>query len=573
MAKNGFDMMALMNNASKKQAAGAARYELQNIPIEKMIPNPANEKIYEMGDIEELAQSILLSGKILQNAVVTAADESGNYTIIAGHRRRLACQKLVEEGHSEFAEIPCMVMTEPDGLMQELVLIQTNSTARVLTEAEKMRQAERATAILTELKSRKQISGRVRDIVAKMLGTTTGQLGRYNVISKGLTNETLRAAFERGELGISAAYEAARLDETGQAELAEKMKAGGATRARDAVEQQKKSEVARAAEEAKDGLPMQKEYRVDIKPKFRTNLTIKYEEKEGKFYSGFGYNTPKAGVTGPINYDTPYENSQAAIEGAMKEAAADNEYLHKALWGSGYAIVGKPEEKEAAPGEHKEFLKTANSIWIKTKKEGAEYKCTVGYQWTGEPTEIELGRYPNKQSCKAVAIQELCLKAPYGIVLELWKTKYIDEMPERFKEEFLKSGYSDRTQEKSTADEPATEEVQEAEPEEATERNKPEQKNETGVWWKKDENELRNLWIRKKAIMAVIKELETKITYKAKEADIYKDEKNSLQEEIARAEADIYAELQFFAKDNITQLDELLDGADEEFEQEIAEAE
>ena len=73
--------------------------------------------------------------------------------------------------------------------------------------------------------------------------------------------------------------------------------------------------------------------------------------------------------------------------------------------------------------------------------------------------------------------------------------------------------------------------------------------------------------------MAVIKELETKITYKAKEADIYKDEKNSLQEEIARAEADIYAELQFFAKDNITQLDELLDGADEEFEQEIAEAE
>ena len=118
MAKNGFDMMALMNNASRKQAAGAARYELQNIPIEKMIPNPANGKIYEVGDIEELAQSILLSGKILQNAVVTAADESGNYTIIAGHRRRLACQKLVEEGHTEFAEIPCMVMLEQDSLMQ-----------------------------------------------------------------------------------------------------------------------------------------------------------------------------------------------------------------------------------------------------------------------------------------------------------------------------------------------------------------------------------------------------------------------------------------------------------------------
>lgn len=564
MAKNGFDMMALMNNASKKQAAGAARYELQNIHIEKMIPNPANEKIYEVGDIEELAQSILLSGKILQNAVVTAADENGNHTIIAGHRRRLACQKLVEEGHSEFAEIPCMVMTEPDGLMQELVLIQTNSTARVLTEAEKMRQAERATAILTELKSRKQISGRVRDIVAKMLGTTTGQLGRYNVISKGLVNETLRAAFERGEMGVSAAYEAARLDEAGQAELAEKMKAGGTTRARDAVEQQKKSEVARAAEEAKDGLPMTKEYRVDIKPKFKASLTIDYEEKDGKFYSGYMYNTPRQGAGHPIDYNTPYESSQAAIEAAMKKAAADSEYLHKALFGSGYAIVGKPEEKEAAPAEHKEFLHTANSIWIKTEKEGAEYKCTVGYQWTGEQTEIELGRYPNKQSCKAVAIQELCRKAPYGIVLELWKTKYINEMPERFKEEFLKSGYRDRTQEEST------EEVQEAEPEETTEETPEEEETSEAVT---NLDELRGYWIRKKAIMAVVKELETKITYKVQEADIYKDEKNSLQEEIARAAADFYDELQEIAEGSIEQLDQLLDGADEEFEQEISEEE
>lgn len=556
MAKKGFDMMALMNNASKKQAAGAARYELQNIPIEKMIPNPANEKIYEVGDIEELAQSILLSGKILQNAVVTAADESGNYTIIAGHRRRLACQKLVEEGHSEFAEIPCMVMTEPDGLMQELVLIQTNSTARVLTEAEKMRQAERATAILTELKSRKQISGRVRDIVAKMLGTTTGQLGRYNVISKGLKNETLRAAFERGEIGVSAAYEAARLDEAGQAELAEKMKAGGATRARDAVEQQKKSEVARAAEEAQDGLPMAKEYRVDIKPKFKASLTIKYEEKDGKFYSGYTYDTPRKGMGSPINYEKPYPNSQAAIEAAMKEAAADSEYLHKALFGSGYAIVGKPEDKEKAePQEHTNYLNTINPIWISTKKEAQGYKCTLGYGLLGEKTiERDMGHYPNKSSATFAALEYLKREAPEEIVQDLLKRGYINELPKRFRKE------------EAPADEPATEEVQEAEQEEATE----EEETSEAVT---NLDELRGYWIRKKAIMAVIKELETKITYKAKEADIYKDEKNSLQEEIARAAADFYDELQEIAENDIEQLDGLLDGADEEFEKEIGEAE
>ena len=232
----GFDMMALMNNRSKAQAT-AGKYELQKIPIDKMLPNPVNEKIYEVGEIEELAQSILLTGKVLQNAVVTPADENGNHIIIAGHRRRLACQKLVEDGHSEFGEIPCVVLAEQDNLMQELFLIQTNSTARVLTDAEKVRQAERATAILTKLKDRKQISGRVRDIAAKMLGTTKSQLARYNVISKGLTNETLKESFEKGEMGVSAAYEAARMDEAEQEKLAAKVDAGENVSVKDVVEQ------------------------------------------------------------------------------------------------------------------------------------------------------------------------------------------------------------------------------------------------------------------------------------------------------------------------------------------------
>lgn len=550
MAKS-FDMMALMNSASRKQAAGAAKYELQNIPLEKMKPNPANETIYKVGDVEELAQSILLAGKILQNAVVTAADESGNYTIIAGHRRRLACQKLVEEGHGEFAEIPCMVMTEPDSLMQELVLIQTNSTARVLTEAEKMRQAERATAILTELRNRKQISGRIRDIVAKMLGTTTGQLGRYNVISKGLTNETLRASFERGELGISAAYEAARLDAAGQAELAEKMKAGGTASTRAAVEQQKKGEVARAAEEAKYGLPMKKEYRANIKPKFKASLTIEYEEKDGVFYSGYMYNTPNQGAGAPIKYDKSYPDSRFAIEGAMKEAAEHCEYLHKALWESGFAVVGKPAEKELeSPKEHIEYLNTVNNIWIKTGRVGREYKCTMGYAVDGNAIEKCLGYYPNEQSCKAVVIATICNEASEEIVADLLEAGYIDNMPKRFKE-------------KAPEEEPIPEKVPEDEQE-----KEPEQDENTEAVTNLDE--MRSLWIRKKAIVAVINELEEKINLKAKEAE---GKTNRLEEEITREAADFYADLQEYAMQSIYQLDELLDGIDEEFEREITEME
>lgn len=347
-----FDMMTLMNNKSKAQAAGKGKYELQNIPLEKMIPNPANELIYETGEIEELARSILLTGKVLQNAVVAAADENGDHVIIAGHRRRLACMKLVEEGHSEFAQMPCMVMTEPDDLLQELFLIQTNSTARVLSEAEKMRQAERATAILNQLKERKQISGRVRDIAAKMLGTTTGQLGRYNVISKGLTNETLRAAFENSEIGISVAYEAARLSAEEQAALAEKLKQGQSITIRDIVERQKQAEVQKAAEESEMALPMQMEYMLHIKPRFNTTLTIQYVEKDGKYYAGYQYKSNNAGAASNINYNFPYDSSQKAIEGIMIELSHYYPALHEALWESGYSVVGCPVAKEK-PAEPK----------------------------------------------------------------------------------------------------------------------------------------------------------------------------------------------------------------------------
>jgi ParB family chromosome partitioning protein len=364
----GFDMMALMNNKSKAQAAGAGKYELQKIPIDKMIPNPVNDEIYEAGEIDELAQSILLAGKVLQNAVVTPADENGNHVIIAGHRRRLACQKLVEDGHSEFGEIPCVVLGEQDNLMQELFLIQTNSTARVLTDAEKVRQAERATAILTELKDRKQISGRVRDIAAKMLGTTTGQLARYSAISKGLTNETLQEAFEDGRIGVSAAYEASRMDEKGQAALADKVEADGTASVRDVVEKQKEAELAQAIKETEsssatdaallnDDVEKFRVYALAIKKKFKANVEIYWQEHAGKFYAGYQWSMTNSGGGCYPNpkYDHGYDTKQEAIEETIKSLAQNNTGLHEAIWGSGYALVGEPAAEES-PAESKELV-------------------------------------------------------------------------------------------------------------------------------------------------------------------------------------------------------------------------
>lgn len=234
----GFDMMALMNEVSQGAAAqgGAARrrYEVVSLPLDLLVPNPLNG--YVVDGVDELADAILLAGRVLQCVVVEPRDDAGRYVIISGHRRVLACRKLVEEGHAEFAEVPALVEYEKDACLRELMLIYSNSSARVLTDAEKMYQAERATQLLKELKAAGRMQGRVRDAVGRMLGVTSGQLARYAVISGGLSNEGLRRGFEAGRVGVSVAYEAASLTPEGQEEAAARLTAAGALSLRDVAE-------------------------------------------------------------------------------------------------------------------------------------------------------------------------------------------------------------------------------------------------------------------------------------------------------------------------------------------------
>ena len=67
----GFNMMALMNTASQSEAAKTP-YELKTLPIDVIIPNPANH--YSMAGIDELADSIMIAGRVLQNIAVKEGD-------------------------------------------------------------------------------------------------------------------------------------------------------------------------------------------------------------------------------------------------------------------------------------------------------------------------------------------------------------------------------------------------------------------------------------------------------------------------------------------------------------------
>ena len=211
-----FNMMALMNEVSREGAR--PQYETAMLPLEKLVDNPLNG--YRMEGIDELADAILLAGRVLQNVVVKAPDAQGGYMLISGHRRVAACRRLVAQGHTEFARVPALVEFEADESLRELMLIYTNSTSRVLSEAEKMQQAARLTVLLRGLKEAGRLSGRVRETAARMLNVASGQLGRYQAIASQMQDEGLKEAFAAGRIGVSVAYEASRLSPEGQAKAA-----------------------------------------------------------------------------------------------------------------------------------------------------------------------------------------------------------------------------------------------------------------------------------------------------------------------------------------------------------------
>ena len=220
MSKQPFNVMDMMNASSKAAAGEAARFEERDIDIEDIVANPANAKIYSTENIGRLAESIELAGKVLQNLVVTDKNEDGKYMLISGHRRWMACQQLVSEGKEKFKTVHALIERVPDKRVEELLLIESNASSRNLTDAEKMRQAERTMQLCKELKEEQMLSGRVRDIAAKMLNMSASHIARLHAIHENLA-EPLTERFENGSMSTSAAYEAQKLSEEAQHRLAE----------------------------------------------------------------------------------------------------------------------------------------------------------------------------------------------------------------------------------------------------------------------------------------------------------------------------------------------------------------
>lgn len=226
-----FDMRNFLNAESKKDMK--SDWKPVKVSARKLRPAPDKKNFYHAEDkeIKELAESIELIG-LQQYPVIRPVEGTDEYEVIAGHKRRLAILRLLDEGKPEYEMIPCRVET-PDEIQNELILIFTNSTQRERTDYEKMREIERVRELLTEYQKNHELTGRRQSIIAEILGTNKTKVGTLDNINNNLIAPFVEE-FAAGKISTSAANEIAGLESDAQQALYETYKATGSLIAKDA---------------------------------------------------------------------------------------------------------------------------------------------------------------------------------------------------------------------------------------------------------------------------------------------------------------------------------------------------
>ena len=153
-----FDIKSILGDQS--QPKQGQRLDVVMIPIESIRPNPRNTEIYLIGDVSSLAEDIKANG--LRQPLEVVRDGS-TYRLIGGERRWTAMKSLQEGGDSRFDSVPCILRTAGSEDDELLALITANSTARELTDGERLAQYEALKEIYQRKKAAGEFDGRVRD--------------------------------------------------------------------------------------------------------------------------------------------------------------------------------------------------------------------------------------------------------------------------------------------------------------------------------------------------------------------------------------------------------------------------
>ena len=237
MAK--FDLHQLLNERSmaaaverEKESRPADGMEQLTLDVYDLIPS--QENFYSTQYINDLKQSIAIVG-LLQPLLVER--DGDKFRVVAGHRRRLACMALVEDGLEQFRRVPCVTRAaEEEGtvktILDRLALIFANGF-REKSDWEKMEETLRTEALIAELRKEVEVEGRTRWITAEFTGITEAQIGRYKSIKNNLCPELMQA-FKAKRLGVSTAYELSGLSPDYQARAADTLEEMGVLSINDA---------------------------------------------------------------------------------------------------------------------------------------------------------------------------------------------------------------------------------------------------------------------------------------------------------------------------------------------------
>jgi ParB family chromosome partitioning protein len=245
MAK--FGINDILNAKSKAEAAGTTdQYkEIYLSPYEvKAAPENTHQKLE---GIEELADSFLHVG---QESPTVLARIKGEFYIIDGHRRNAANILNLERGHQEYKKVLYRYKDMSEA-MYELSLLAGNGYTQPLTAYEKTRLVERTKAALIRAKEEDglEIQGKMRDLIAAMLNESSTNVARMESINNNAAPE-IKEQLKSGNMGITAAYEAAKLPEEEQKAIAEKVAGGENLRAKEIAAKVAEKTAAKAAEDA-----------------------------------------------------------------------------------------------------------------------------------------------------------------------------------------------------------------------------------------------------------------------------------------------------------------------------------
>lgn len=250
MAK--FDLHQLLNERSKAAAVERTQEphpaeSMEQLTLDVYDLIPSKENFYSVEYINDLKQSISLVG-VLQPLLVKR--DGDKYRIKAGHRRRLACMALADEGREKFRFVPCVIRQEAEEektgnvntILDRLTLIFANGF-REKTDWEKMEEALQTEALVLELRKEISLEGRTRSILAEFTGIKEAQLGRYKAIKNNLCPQ-LMAEFKANNINISTVYELSGLSSEYQQRACEMYMENGILSISDAKTLKKQEEAA-----------------------------------------------------------------------------------------------------------------------------------------------------------------------------------------------------------------------------------------------------------------------------------------------------------------------------------------